>query len=162
MAHLRLIPLLLLTLWLLAGCNRSDHSIITINDESFEMELALDDAARAQGMSGRTEFPDQGGMLFVFPDARQRWFWMKDCLIDMDLIFLDARGIVVSMHEMTVEPPRRDDETQHEYEDRLKRYRSGRPAQFAVELEAGSIRRLGVRVNDRVELELERLKAMAQ
>ncbi|TVQ52224.1 MAG: DUF192 domain-containing protein [Phycisphaerales bacterium] len=162
MARFRLILLVLIALLVPVGCNHADVSIITIHGESFEMELALDDAARAQGMAGRTEFPDQGGMLFVFPDSQTRWFWMKDCLIDMDLIFLDSRGVVVAMHEMEAEPLRQDDETQEEYEDRLKRYRSGRPAQFAIELEAGSIRRLGVRVNDRVELELERLKAMAK
>lgn len=101
-------------------------------------------------------------MLFVFPRAEHRQFWMKDCLIDMDLIFLNAQGLVTALHEMPAEPPQRPDETLDEYQRRLPLYRSRYPAQFAVELPAGSIRRLGVEVENRVEMDLEGLKALAE
>jgi uncharacterized membrane protein (UPF0127 family) len=135
---------------------------VVVAGETFHLEPALDDVARTRGLMGRTEIPAGGGMLFVFPDARMQSFWMKECVVDMDIIFLDARGTVTAVHRMTIEPPRRDDETEREYERRLRRYTSVVPAQFVIELRAGTADRLGVRVDDRVPLDLPRLKAMAR
>jgi hypothetical protein len=43
-----------------------------------------------------------GGMLFVFPEPRMLSFWMYECLIDIDVIFLDASGTVTAIHRMPV------------------------------------------------------------
>jgi len=134
---------------------------VTINGETFTCELATDPQARDRGMSGRTAFPEDG-MLFVFPQPAIQSFWMYECRIDIDLIFLDALGYVTATHEMKTEPLRRENESEAAYRNRLKRYTSGHPAQFAIELPAGSIQRLDVRVEDRVELDRARLKALAE
>ena len=55
----------------------------------------------------------------------------------------------------------RSDETILEYQSRLKRYSSVFPAQFAIELRAGTIERLGIGVDGKVELDAARLKALA-
>lgn len=151
----------LTALVLLTGC-RDDAHKIAISGESFVMELAITHEEIIRGMGGRDRFPEDGGMLFVFPNAEHRGFWMKDCLIDIDLIFLDSRGIVTAVHRMPAEPLQGEHETLAEYEARLPFYRSRYPAQFAVELPAGSIDRLGVKVEDRVQMDLERLKALVR
>lgn len=69
---------------------------------------------------------------------------MRDCPIDIDIIFLDPSGRITAMHHMPAEPPR-DPETEPEtgvpstdkYEQRLKRYPSRYPAQFVIELAGG-------------------------
>jgi uncharacterized membrane protein (UPF0127 family) len=145
----------------LAGC-RDDVRRVRIAGETFTMELALTDEQITRGMGGRDSFPEGGGMMFVFAEADHRGFWMKDCLIDIDLIFIDSRGIVTAVHRMPAEPPRQEGETQREYENRLPLYHSYYPAQFAIELPAGSIDRLGVKPEDRIQMDLEGLKALVQ
>ncbi len=137
---------------------------VEIGGETFRLELANDDLTRQAGLMHRTNIPDDGGMLFVFPDAQMRSFWMAYCLIDMDLIFLDARGRVTATHRMKALPPRRSDESRFAYEQRVRAadYTSRYPAQFAIELKAGSLDRLKVGVEDLIGLDLARLKAAAR
>ncbi len=125
---------------------------LTIKGETFTLELALDDASRLQGLSDRPMIADDGGMLFVFPREEQREFVMRRCLVPIDIAFLNARGEVVWMHAMQVE--RDPDMPEH----RLKRYSSHYPAQFAIELKEGSLRRLGLAQGDRIDLPLDALK----
>jgi len=66
----------------------------------YALELAVDDLSRARGLGGRTSVPDDGGMLFVFPEAAERTFWMKDCLTDIDIMFLGPTGRVLSTEVM--------------------------------------------------------------
>lgn len=41
-----------------------------------------------RGLSGRSELKEDRGMLFDFPSARERTFWMKDTYIPLDIIWL--------------------------------------------------------------------------
>lgn len=116
----------------------------------FELELALDPAARARGLGGRGSIPRNGGMLFVNARPRPFSMVMRDCLVPIDVAFLDAGGRVLSMHAMAVEPPRRPDEAPEDYEGRLRGYASGAPAQFAVETAGGRLAELGLEVGQRI------------
>lgn len=131
----------------------ADTLDVTIKGETFHLELALDEASRFQGLSDRPEIPVNGGMLFVFKSAQPREFVMRRCLVPINIAFLDSEGKVVWMHAMQVE----SDPDTPEY--RLKRYDSHYPAQFAIELRDGSLRRLGLQQGDHIELPLEDLKA---
>ncbi len=135
---------------------------ITLNGHTFELELAIDEEARTRGLSGRESIDEFGGMLFVFPDRDIRRFWMKDCLVDIDILFLDGRGFVTATHRMDKEPPRRPDESLDDYERRLPLYSSVLPAQFAIELRAGWLDELELDVDDRVDLDVNRLKNIAR
>jgi uncharacterized membrane protein (UPF0127 family) len=156
----------------LCGCEHSRGTsgqapkleTVVIGGEKFDLELALDDAARERGMMGRNQIPDHGGMLFVFPDSKVRVqsFWMGHCLVDIDIIFLDRRGFVTATHRMKAEPPRRADESEADYDARMPRYSSGYPAQFVIELKAGTLDRLNIRFEQRIDLDIPRLKAMAR
>ncbi len=165
MAAWRLLTLLLI-LAAAAGCDRIREipgpERIMLAGRAFTLEVAADEPTRARGLGGRESIPADGGMLFIFPDAVVRSFWMRDCLVDIDIMFLDPRGRITAVHRMTPEPPRRDDETEAAYLRRLRNYASVYPAQFAIELRAGSLDALGLRVDQKVELDLTRLKAMAR
>jgi len=128
---------------------------VVIGDRTFNLELALDDDTRFQGLSDRKSIPKDGGMLFVFPQSRQLNFVMRRCLVPIDLIYLGPGGRIVSMHQMQVEPY---DTPEH----KLKYYSSGWPAQFAIELREGSINQLELKVGQKIELPLSELKAAAR
>lgn len=134
---------------------------VEIHGESFDLELAVDDDARSRGLGGRTSIPDKGGMLFVFPNTELRRFWMLDCEIDIDIIFLDPLGIVTAVHEMKAEP-RQPGESLDAYKGRLKLYSSIAPAQYAIELKAGSIERLGIKPGEKIQLDRRKLKSLAR
>lgn len=136
---------------------------VKINGETFHLELAADEPLRTKGLMYRDQIPDHGGMLFVFPDAQVmvQSFWMGNCLVDMDIIYLDRRGFVTATHHMKAEPPRGPNESKSDYDRRMPRYSSAYPAQFAIELKAGSLERLNVKVEQKIDLDVARLKATA-
>jgi len=139
---------------------------VRIGGEKFELELAIDPAVRERGMGGRTEIPDHGGMLFVFPDkdVKVQSFWMKDCLIDMDIIYLDRQARVTWAGTMRAIPLQEPDESKADYETRLRSTAtsSGYPSQFVIEVKAGTVQRLGVRVEDKIELDTRTLIGRAK
>lgn len=128
---------------------------VEIAGRTFELELALDERSRMRGLSDRESIAEDGGMLFVFPEPQRLTFVMRDCLVPIDLIYLDGAGRVVQTHAMEVEPYGRSDWL-------LTPYRSGEPAQFAIELRGGLVAELGVRRGQRIELPLAELKGRAR
>lgn len=135
---------------------------ITIGEETFKLEVAANADSRARGLSNRKEIAADGGMIFIYPNVKHRSFWMRYCLVDIDIAFANGRGVITAMHEMKPDPPRRDDEPEYAYEQRLKRYASRRNAQFALEFKAGTLRRLKLKVGDRLDMDLKRLKALSR
>lgn len=118
---------------------------VMIGAERFTLELALTAAQQVQGLSDRDHIAPDGGMLFVFDEARVRHFVMRRCLVPIDIIFLDPNGRIVAMHAMAVEP-------YDTAEEDLKRYSSGWPAQYAIELAGGWLDRLNLAPGQRIEL----------
>ena len=142
-----------------AGAGTAD---VVIAGERFELEVALDPASRSRGLMFREEIPVDGGMLFVFPNNAPRNFWMKNCLVDMDILFLDENRVVTTVKQMFAEPLRGQQETVVDYHARLPRYASDGRARFAIELKYGSAARLGVAPGDRVEFDSESLVRRAR
>ena len=132
--------------------------VVVIGEETYKLEVAASEKSRTKGLMHREKIDDDGGMIFIYKRARVRSFWMKNCLIDIDLMYLDSRGRIVSMHRMKKAPPRGQNETIFDYERRLKRYPSGRSAQFIIELKPGSINRLELKVGQTIELDLAKLR----
>jgi uncharacterized membrane protein (UPF0127 family) len=135
---------------------------VKVSGREFSLVLAADHPTRLRGLGGWEEIPEDGGMLFVFPEPRGLAFVMRDCLVPIDVYFLDKDGYVTAVHTMPVEAAQTAEETDFEYENRLKRYSSRFPAQFAVEVRGGMKESLGVKVGDRVVLDAERLKKIAK
>jgi len=72
------------------GCILPDGAAITL-------ELAVTDQERALGLMFRDVVPPETGMLFVFAEDGIWPFWMKDTMVSLDLIWLDAAGKVVEV-----------------------------------------------------------------
>ena len=69
----------------------------------YRLELAKTPEEQAQGLMFRESLPDRAGMLFLFPDASVHKFWMKNTMIPLDMIWMDAAGKVLFVSENT--PP---------------------------------------------------------
>lgn len=130
--------------------------------QHFRLEIAADSIAISRGLSGREEIKEDGGMLFVYPSPGQRSYWMRNCLVDIDIIFLDSAGTVVRTYEMKKEPLRRPGEEVWRYERRLQRYRSIKPAQFAIEIRAGWLKKLAVEEGDVINADWKRIAKHAE
>ena len=63
-----------------------------------EAEVAANQPARMQGLMQRRSLGPNQGMLFVFPFRDRHCMWMRNTLIPLDMIFIDARGEVRHVH----------------------------------------------------------------
>ncbi len=158
--------LLTIIVLLFASCcsskQQTNHVTMDVKGETYIFDLALDFQSRRVGLMHREKLEDGEGMLFVFPDASERSFWMKNCLFNIDLIFLDSRGTITAVHSMKVEDPQSEAESDFAYEDRLNHYWSNGPARFAMEFKEGTNEALGFKVNDKLNLDLPFLKSLAR
>lgn len=68
----------------------------------FTVEVAATDSDRATGLMNRKEMPADAGMLFVFEENGEKFFWMKNTYISLDMIFIDESGRIVSIAKDTV------------------------------------------------------------
>lgn len=66
---------------------------------SITVELADDPQERAQGLMFRRSLDERHGMLFVYEQPQPSSFWMRNTLIPLDIIFMDATGTVRHVHE---------------------------------------------------------------
>ena len=130
-----------------------------IAGKPFALTVSASDATRTRGLGGVARIEEDGGMVFVFPNSEMRGFWMKDCVTDMDIVYLDPLGYVTAIHTMRKEPPRGPSESAFAYESRLPRYTSLLPAQYAIELRAGRAAELGLRTSQKVAIDEKALKA---
>ncbi len=90
----------------------------------------------------RRELAADAGMLFVFEKERPRSFYMKNCLIDLDVVFVTAEGKIARLTTMRI-PVRGKP---------LKTYESGTPVKYVLELPAGTARRIGLQLGQSVNL----------
>jgi len=104
----------------------------------FRVEMARTDAERAHGLQGRRLLAEDAGMLFDFRRVGMVYMWMKDTDIPLDMLFITANGRVASLTEGT-EPLS------------LRSISSKRPVLAVLEVNAGTVARLGIRPGDRVE-----------
>lgn len=73
----------------------NNDTIICLKQHCFNVELAVTQEQRDHGLMGRTFLNQSNGMLFVYDNEDVRSFWMKNTLIPLDIIWIDANGTVV-------------------------------------------------------------------
>ena len=72
--------------------------VMGAREVSFSVEIADTPDERRTGLMNRRSLRPGTGMLFVFQEARPQSFWMKNTLIPLDLLYMDATGVVRHIH----------------------------------------------------------------
>lgn len=79
---------------IVAGAPRWAVAVLPSGHE-FALEVAADDVSRQRGYMGREKIGPREGMIFVFDEDGRHSFWMKDCKVALDMVWLDVNGRVV-------------------------------------------------------------------
>lgn len=115
--------------------------LTTVAVGALELDVAVAETAgqRATGLTGVDDLGALGGLLFVFPNAVETRFTMRDVPIALDIAFIDADGMVLAVVPMSVCE-----------EDPCPSYASPGPYRWAVETPAGGL--AGVVPGDRLAI----------
>jgi uncharacterized protein len=103
----------------------------------FSIQVATTPAQMEQGLMFRRSLAPDGGMIFDFRTPSMATMWMKNTLIPLDMLFVDAQGRIVNIHERAVPGS-------------LDTIAAAAPVRAVVELNGGTAARLGIRPGDRV------------
>lgn len=118
------------------GGAKADTRALDVDGHAVTVEIADEPVERNLGLMYRDHLDANRGMLFVYPDAQPRSFWMKDTKIPLTIAYLDAEGVIVHLADMRPLDTRS--------------VPSGKPAMYALEMNQGWFAEQGVEVGDRV------------
>jgi uncharacterized membrane protein (UPF0127 family) len=111
---------------------------VQIDGVEFRVEVARSEEQKARGLMHRRSLGEHRGMIFVYEADEHLSFWMKNTTLPLDLVFLSRDGEILEVEQLKPLS--------------LRPMTSARAARYALELPAGSLRRLGVAPGDRVLL----------
>ena len=111
--------------------------------EEFSLEIAADPEARAYGYMYREKVAPNEGMLFIFDESGPHTFWMKNCKVALDIIWLDESFKVVEIaHDQQPCPGVGE----------CPSVGPMRAARYVIEVAAGTSRREGLKSGDRLTI----------
>jgi uncharacterized membrane protein (UPF0127 family) len=94
----------LLLLFLILSCAGNKKETETIEPKvilpdgfTIDVKLAVSENEKALGLMFVSELPDNKGMFFINDYDQETPFWMKNCLINLDIIFLNENLTVVDI-----------------------------------------------------------------
>lgn len=130
--------IILLLAWFLSGQTET----IEVKSETcvFQTELARQKTEQYKGLSDRKEMSENKGMLFLFPDKKDRAFVMRNMNFPLDIIFISEGRVVNLFRDL---PPEGDNPSHS--------YHSGAPVDAVLEINAGLSRHCGIGVGSLVK-----------
>ncbi|MCX6165426.1 MAG: DUF192 domain-containing protein [Ignavibacteriae bacterium] len=102
-----------------------------------DIEIADNEAKTMQGLMYRKSMEENRGMIFIFLKAEEHAFWMKNTLISLDIIFIDANKKIIKIHKHTTPQS-------------TKSLPSGGPTLYVVEVNAGYTDKFGINEGDMI------------
>ena len=130
-----------------AGLDHADLTIKTAAGQTFlfNVEVARTQQEQNRGLMFRKSMPTDAGMAFPFEQDTTTTFWMKNCYIPLDMLFVASDGrishIAADAKAIGDKPPGPEDY-----------YPSGGPIRLVIELNGGTAAKLGIHIGDHVVL----------
>lgn len=110
-----------------------NRTVIEIGGKQYKVLVAETEEEKVTGLSDTKELPEDCGMLFVYDETQEELYYtMEDTSIDLDIIFLDSEGVVISVNSVKAK------ETEPVYEE---------DAQYVLEVNINS----GIKEGDEME-----------
>lgn len=119
----------------------------TLANTELDIMLARTYLQKQQGFMFYEEIANNTGMLFVYNQDHLMHFWMKNTIVPLDLVFLSSELKVVEWIENMKPGFGKPENT-------LPHYSSTQPARYALELKAGMVKKLGIKIGDKLEIPL--------
>lgn len=153
--HLRVLPLLWIFLCgtvIIIGSIRLYHLLhhqpperptVTIANNTFSVRVAATPATQALGLSGVRGLAPNEGMYFPFAEEKSATFWMKGMRMSIDLVWI-RNGTVIGLEQNMPIPPAGTADAQ------LRTWTSPEPVDAVLEIPAGTVSRLGIRLGQGV------------
>lgn len=123
------------------------HADVTLKGVVFRARVATEQADRDKGLSGVKSLGKNDALLFAF-DKDDTWgIWMKDMLIPIDIVWLDANKKVIYIVKSA-------DPSSYPF----TTYRPTKPARYVLEFAAGTVDSKTIRSGDTAIFDLSSIK----
>ena len=114
--------------------------LVTVNNTQFKVKIAVTPEAIRKGMQ-KQRFQDENEGMFFIVKEQEHCYWMKDCIIPLDIIFIQD-GEVVKIYN----------DCRPCNEEECPKYCSN--ADRVLEIGGGMSKKFGIKEGDTVNLQL--------
>lgn len=115
---------------------------LSVGSQFFEVEIADDPLEHSRGLSGRGRLKENQGMLFIFFSPAARQFWMAGMKFPLDIIWIHGDEVIGFSENLPAV-------SSSDY----PLYASPEPVDKVLEINAGLVKKLGIRIGDKLSLE---------
>ncbi|MFA6466907.1 MAG: DUF192 domain-containing protein [Patescibacteria group bacterium] len=123
------------------------QTTVSINGFVFKTDVVKNAKELERGLSGQETLADDQAMLFIFPDKNKRVFWMKEMNFNIDLLWIDGDKVIA--YEKNMPAP-----DKNQLLDALVKYNSPSAVDKVLEIKAGLIDVLGIKVGDIIKFNI--------
>lgn len=118
---------------------------LEINSAVIKVEVADTASKRSKGLGGRQTLGENEGMLFIFDRADKYVFWMKGLSFPLDFVWIKDTKVLDIVENISPQTQGQDDAS-------LPVYSSNEPVDKVLELNAGTVKRLNIKVGDTIKI----------
>jgi uncharacterized protein len=120
-----------------------ERKIISINGNSFNVEIASTKIEKAMGLMNREKLGEEEGMLFVYQKEGIYSFWMKNMRFPIDIIWIDKGKRIVGIEKNA--PPC--------LKENCPRHKPSREIMYVLELNSGTTEKLEIKKGDKISFQ---------
>ncbi len=110
--------------------------MLGVSFHNIKAEVAVTPKQHEIGLMHRTSMGPNDGMIFIFEQAGQQCFWMKNTLIPLSVAFIADDGTIVNLDEMKPET--------------LEPHCSAKPVRYVLEMNTGWFSKRGLKAGAKV------------
>ena len=102
-----------------------------------DAQVAANSEQRQTGLMFRKDMPQHEGMIFVFEQATQQCFWMKNTLLPLSAAFIADDGTIVNIEDMKPQT--------------LDAHCSAQPVRYVLEMNKGWFVKKGIKAGGKMQ-----------